>query len=127
MLGFFGGWLVIGGILLLSVGKRLGWFGGVKPIEVEVKEATKGKITELVTASGEIQPEVEVRVSPEVPGEIIELTIMEGDFVDEGKLLVKIRPDDAISIYEEWCVDGRDPEEGNYVFTFLPDLTEDAE
>ena len=37
------------------------------PIEVEVKEASKGKITELVTASGEIQPEVEVRVSPEVP------------------------------------------------------------
>ena len=42
------GSLVIGGILLLSVGKRLGWFGGVKPIEVEVKEATKGKITELL-------------------------------------------------------------------------------
>ena len=94
------GSLVIGGILLLSVGKRLGWFGGVKPIEVEVKEATKGKITELVTASGEIQPEVEVRVSPEVPGEIIELTIMEGDFVDEGKLLVKIRPDNFINALE---------------------------
>ena len=37
--------------------------------------AKKGKIIELVTASGEIQPEVEVRVSPEVPGEIIELTV----------------------------------------------------
>ena len=94
------GSLVIGGILLLSLGNRLGWFGGVKPIEVEVKEATIGKITELVTASGEIQPEVEVRVSPEVPGEIIELTIMEGDFVDEGKLLVKIRPDNFINALE---------------------------
>ena len=94
------GSLVIGGILLLTIGKRLDWFGGVKPIEVEVKEASKGKITELVTASGEIQPEVEVRVSPEVPGEIIELTIMEGDFVDEGKLLVKIRPDNFINALE---------------------------
>ena len=37
------------------------------------------------------------------------------------------RPDDAVSIYEEWCVDGVDPEEGNYVFTFLPDLTDYAE
>ena len=83
----------------MSVGKRLGWFEGVKPIDVEVKEATKGKITELVTV-GEIQPEVEVRVSPEVPGEIIELTIMEGDFVDEGKLLDKIRPDNFINVLE---------------------------
>ena len=40
--------------------------------------------------------------------------------VDDG------RPDDAVSIYEEWCVDGKEPEDGNYVFTFLPDLT-DAE
>ena len=37
------------------------------------------------------------------------------------------RPDDAVSIYEEWCVDGVDPEEGEYVFTFLPDLTDYAE
>ena len=65
------GSLVIGGILLLTIGKRLGWFGGIKPIEVEVREASKGKITELVTASGEIQPEVEVRVSPEVPGDCL--------------------------------------------------------
>tara|TARA_R100001510_G_scaffold57727_1_gene67195 strand:- start:3012 stop:3296 length:285 start_codon:yes stop_codon:yes gene_type:complete len=36
------------------------------------------------------------------------------------------RPDDAVSVYSEWCVDGADPENGNYVFTFLPDLT-DAE
>tara|TARA_B100000287_G_scaffold435194_1_gene502348 strand:+ start:3850 stop:5184 length:1335 start_codon:yes stop_codon:yes gene_type:complete len=94
------GSLVIGGIILLSIGNRLGWFGGVKPIEVEVKEASTGKITELVTASGEIQPEVEVRVSPEVPGEIIDLTIMEGDYVDEGKLLVVIRPDNFINALE---------------------------
>ena len=87
-------------ILVALIGRNLGWIGGVKPIEVEIIFAKMGKITELVTASGEIQPEVEVRVSPEVPGEIIELNIMEGDFVDEGKLLVKIRPDNFINALE---------------------------
>ena len=89
--------IVVIGIILITVGQRLGWIGGVKPTDVQVMNAKKGKIVELVTASGEIQPEVEVRVSPEVPGEIIELTIMEGDYVDEGKLLVKIRPDNFIN------------------------------
>ena len=87
-------------ILMALIGRNLGWIGGVKPIEVEIISAKMGTITELVTASGEIQPEVEVRVSPEVPGEIIELNIMEGDFVDEGKLLVKIRPDNFINALE---------------------------
>ena len=87
-------------ILVALIGRNLGWIGGVKPIEVEIIFAKMGKITELVTASGEIQPEVEVRVSPEVPGEIIELNIMEGDFVDEEKLLVKIRPDNFINALE---------------------------
>jgi HlyD family secretion protein len=94
------GSIVIVGIILITVGQRLGWIGGVKPTDVQVMTAKKGKIVELVTASGEIQPEVEVRVSPEVPGEIIELTIMEGDYVDEGKLLVKIRPDNFINALE---------------------------
>lgn len=98
--------LVIAGsiiILLIGVslvGRKMGWIGGIKPIEVETQLADSGSITELVTASGEIQPEVEVRVSPEVPGEIIELNIMEGEFVDEGKLLVKIRPDNFINALE---------------------------
>ena len=87
-------------IIVSLIGRRMGWIGGVKPIEVEIYQAGSGSITELVTASGEIQPEVEVRVSPEVPGEIIELNIMEGDFVDEGKLLVKIRPDNFINALE---------------------------
>ena len=94
------GSLIVLGIVVILVGRQFGWIGGVKPIEVQTISIKKGKITELVTASGEIQPEVEVRVSPEVPGEIIELNIMEGDFVDEGKLLVKIRPDNFINALE---------------------------
>tara|TARA_Y100000768_G_scaffold11210_1_gene8003 strand:+ start:533 stop:1864 length:1332 start_codon:yes stop_codon:yes gene_type:complete len=94
------GSLIVLGVGAILIGRQFGWIGGVKPIEVQTISIKKGKITELVTASGEIQPEVEVRVSPEVPGEIIELNIMEGDFVDEGKLLVKIRPDNFINALE---------------------------
>jgi HlyD family secretion protein len=49
-------------------------------------------ITETVTASGKIYPETEVKLSPEVSGEIIELTIKEGDSVRKGQLLVRINP-----------------------------------
>ena len=58
-------------IIVVIVGRSQGWIGGKKPIEVEFSVVTSGKITELVTASGAIQPEVEVNISPEVPGEII--------------------------------------------------------
>ena len=94
------GSLIVMGIVVILIGRQFGWIGGVKPIEVQTISIKKGKITELVTASGEIQTEVEVRVSPEVPGEIIELNIMDGDFVDEGKLLVRIRPDNFINALE---------------------------
>lgn len=53
----------------------------------------KGEITEIVSATGRIQPEREVKISPEVPGEIIELPIVEGMKVTAGDLLVNINPD----------------------------------
>src|SRR5690606_32085515 len=53
-----------------------------------------------VSASGENQPEVEVKLSPDVAGEIIELHVAEGDSVAMGKLLVKIRPDNFVSALE---------------------------
>ena len=92
--------LVVVGIVVMVGGKQMGIFGGVDPIEVEITNVDKGTITELVTASGQIKPEVEVSISPEVSGEIIELDIMEGDFVEEGNLLVKIRPENSINALE---------------------------
>ena len=92
--------LVVVGIVVMVGGKQMGFFGGVDPIEVEITNVDKGTITELVTASGQIKPEVEVSISPEVSGEIIELDIMEGDFVEEGNLLVKIRPENSINALE---------------------------
>lgn len=56
-------------------------------------EIVQGKIIETVSATGRIQPEREVKISPEVPGEIIELPVVEGMKVSTGDLLVKINPD----------------------------------
>ena len=92
--------LVVVGVIVMVGGKQIGIFGGVDPIEVEITNVDKGTITELVTASGQIKPEVEVSISPEVSGEIIELDIMEGDFIEEGNLLVKIRPENSINALE---------------------------
>lgn len=84
-------------VLILVVGKKKGWFGGAKPIEVEFATLSTATITEVVSASGSVQPELEVKLSPEVSGEIIELNVKEGDSVQMGTLLVKIRPDNFIS------------------------------
>jgi len=92
---------LLGGIVVLIIfaviARNAGWVGGVKELEVELAKAGRAQIVEKVSASGEIQPEVEVKLSPDVAGEIIELNIEEGDSVAIGKLLVKIRPDNFIS------------------------------
>ena len=61
--------------------------------EVETATAKLKTITQLVSASGKVQPEIEVIIRPDVSGEIIELAVKEGDFVREGDLLVRIKPD----------------------------------
>lgn len=87
-------------IIFAVIGRSVGWIGGAKETEVEFATAKKTSIIEKVSASGEIQPEVEVKLSPDVAGEIIELNVVEGDSVEMGKLLVKIRPDNFISALE---------------------------
>ncbi|MBC6366005.1 efflux RND transporter periplasmic adaptor subunit [Algoriphagus sp. AK58] len=84
-------------IVFAVIGRSAGWIGGAKETEVEFATVKKTAIVEKVSASGEIQPEVEVKLSPDVAGEIIELNVQEGDSVELGKLLVKIRPDNFIS------------------------------
>ncbi len=84
-------------IVFAIIGRSAGWIGGAKETEVEFATVKKTSIVEKVSASGEIQPEVEVKLSPDVAGEIIELNVQEGDSVEMGRLLVKIRPDNFIS------------------------------
>lgn len=88
-------YLGIGIVLLISV-IAIKKCSGKESLEVEVEQVTKRSIIESVSASGKIQPEVEVKISSDVSGEIIELNIKEGDLVKKGDILAKINPD----IYE---------------------------
>lgn len=87
-------------ILLILIGKSAGWIGAPRQIPVEVAEAKLATIVERVSAAGVVQPETEVKLSPDVAGEIIELNVAEGDSVKVNDLLVKIRPDNFISALE---------------------------
>jgi len=87
-------------VILAVVANKLGWVGKGKTVEVAVTKAQVKEIVETVSASGKIQPEVEVKLSPEVSGEIVELNVAEGDLVKKGQLLCKIKPDILISGYE---------------------------
>ncbi len=66
---------------------------GEHAISVTTEKAVVKTITQLVSATGRIQPEIEVKISGEVAGEIIELPIVEGQMVKQGDLLVRIKPD----------------------------------
>lgn len=86
--------VIVALIILLVIGKKAGWFGNSANIkEVEITELEPIDITETVSATGKIQPEVEVKLSSEVSGEIIELPVVEGQAVEKGDLLVRINPD----------------------------------
>lgn len=81
-------------LIVLIGGKKAGWFGKQGNFkEVEVKKVELVDIIETVSATGKIQPEIEVKLSSEVSGEIIELPIVEGQQVEKGDLLVRVNPD----------------------------------
>tara|TARA_R110002096_G_scaffold87831_1_gene201421 strand:- start:12160 stop:13533 length:1374 start_codon:yes stop_codon:yes gene_type:complete len=86
---------VIAAIALVGLGLRYSGVIGNNASEVKVDtETAKLKtITQIVSSSGKIQPEIEVVIRPDVSGEIIELAVKEGNFVRKGDLLVRIKPD----------------------------------
>lgn len=91
---------VVGVLIVFAlVGKSQGWVGQKKAIQVEIGKVEKATIVEKVSASGAVQPVVEVKISPEVPGEIIRLEVQEGDSVTRNDFLLKIRPDNFLSAY----------------------------
>ncbi len=86
--------VLIGGLILA---KKKGWIDGNNDaVIIETGFVHQRTVVESVTASGKIQPEVEVKMSPEVSGEIIEVNVVDGQYVKNGEVLVKINPD----IYE---------------------------
>lgn len=85
---------VVALVVLAIVAKKQGWInGGSDAMEIETGYVHQRTVVESVTASGKIQPEVEVKMSPEVSGEIIEVNVVDGQYVDAGTVLVKINPD----------------------------------
>lgn len=81
-------------IVLIIIAKKAGWIGGEDVTEVETAKVGRHTITETVNASGNLQPETEVKISADISGQIIELPVNEGQKVKKGDLLVKIRPDE---------------------------------
>jgi HlyD family secretion protein len=70
---------------------------GTKPISITTEKAEIRDITQVVSATGKIRPEIEVKISPEVAGEIIEMPVIVGQSVKKGDLLVRIKPDNYIA------------------------------
>ena len=93
-------WIIIGIVVLLvaMIGlKAAGVFGENKGTKATIETAIKRTIIETVNASGKIYPEVEVKVSPDISGEVVALNVNEGDSVTKGQLLAKIYADIYVS------------------------------
>jgi HlyD family secretion protein len=88
--------IIIGAVVASAMAKKR-----EKPTLVTTDKAFRKTITQLVTATGKIQPEIEVKISPEVSGEIIELPVKEGQIVHKGQLLLRIKPDTYRAQVEE--------------------------
>ncbi len=91
-------WWVLAVVVVLLIGglvaaKQAGLIGKPPMTEVDFAVAQRTDIVERVSASGRVQPEVEVKISPDVSGEIIAMYVKEGDPVKAGQLLCRIRPD----------------------------------
>ncbi|QXP80144.1 MULTISPECIES: efflux RND transporter periplasmic adaptor subunit [Winogradskyella] len=92
--------IVIIALFVLVAGSKMGWFGEKSDFkEVVLQDVTLKDIVQTVSATGKIQPEVEVKISSEVSGEILELPFKEGQEVKKGDLLVKVNPDLSQSAY----------------------------
>ena len=89
-------WIIIGSVLLLII-LLMAIPDREVPVMVEVAKPVRKTIVEAIPANGKVQPVVEVKISPDVSGEIVELNIEEGDYVRKGQLLLKIKQDYYLS------------------------------
>jgi HlyD family secretion protein len=104
--------VVVAGVVYSKYAKR------VPPVSITKEKVTRRSITELVVANGKIEPVLEVKISPEVSGEIIDLEVKEGQHVKKGDLLLKIRPDNYAA--------ARDSAKANFKFATANKNTADA-
>ncbi|MFM9944663.1 MAG: efflux RND transporter periplasmic adaptor subunit [Bacteroidia bacterium] len=87
------GSIIVGVVLILILFKG----NGSKELKVSAEETSKRSIIQTVTATGKVQPEIELAISPDVSGEITDIYVKEGDTVKEGQMLLKIKPDLYVS------------------------------
>jgi HlyD family secretion protein len=88
---------IISGVVVVVVAplglKKAGIIGKDDATKVATEKVVKRDITEVVTASGKVYPELEVKISPDISGEIVQLEVLEGDSVTKGQLLAMIYAD----------------------------------
>jgi HlyD family secretion protein len=94
-------WMLLAVGLLIVVAIVLAAWRGAKPVSITTEKAAIRDLTQLVSATGKIRPKVEVKISPEVAGEIIEMPVVVGQKVKKGDLLVKIKPDNYIAAVKQ--------------------------
>jgi HlyD family secretion protein len=104
--------VIIAGVVYGKYAKR------VPPVSITKEKAARRNITEEVVANGKIEPVLEVKISPEVSGEIIELDVKEGQPVRKNDLLLKIRPDNYVA--------ARDSARANFKYATANKNTADA-
>src|SRR5688572_28235121 len=85
--------ILAGVIILIVILKKTGAIGKEEATKVAVEKVERKTISETVNASGKVYPEIEVKVSPDVSGEIIELRVEEGDSIKRGQVLARIYGD----------------------------------
>jgi HlyD family secretion protein len=98
--------IIFSSIGLLAVVAAVVLFLGSKKepiVSVQVEKVKRHTITQVVTATGKIQPEIQVKISPEVSGEIVELPVKEGQKVKKGQVLMKIKPDVYIAQRDQYA------------------------
>ncbi len=93
-------YIILASLILIAVLIYFAKNKNSKGIEVEVSNPSIGTIVETIPANGKIKPVTEVKISPDVSGEIVELNFKEGDFVNKGDLIIKIKQDVYISMKE---------------------------
>lgn len=85
--------ILLGIVILLVILKKTGVIGKEEGTKVSVEKVQKRTIVETVNASGKVYPVVEVKMSPDISGEIVELNVIEGDSVKKGQVLARIYGD----------------------------------
>jgi HlyD family secretion protein len=93
-------WIIIIGVAIIAIVVIAKVSKGNKPTEVYAEKASIRNIIEVVSATGKIQPETELKIASDVSGEITEMMVKEGDQVKKGDLLCRIKPDLYVSAFD---------------------------